>query len=365
MPTALPSMALLLGQSRTQALGRDMYVSNHITGGAASSTHPQASGVTGSSALSSLSLLQGPRCRRGDVPAVSSHGAGAWSLSPEGQAGGRSHPTEVEQGQMQDLGTVGAVRRTQPLHLTLPLTQACPGWPRGWFGEEVTHLHQCCWHKKLPQGVWGEPVIAGALPTAKHPAVLRHQQQGGYRQQSWGKPGWMQQHASDLARLPSAMAEGARAGDEGQSSLQKALPGPDVFDTPLHGGMQGKQGCKAHPAPGISCQHPARGLGNRQGSAGCSRTSLCCGWTEGMDSRHTPGGAARPWALPAHSKSVSCPQRGQALVPYGAATAEAPGPGWEETGRETNVFQALSACLGPIFRTLFFCKQSYTKPYTD
>lgn len=62
------------------------------------------------------------------------------------------------------------------------------------------------------------------------------------------------------------------------SPLQKALPGPDTL---LHGGMQGKQGCKAPLAPSISGQHPARRTGKRQGLAGCSRTSLCCRWTHG------------------------------------------------------------------------------------
>lgn len=57
MPTALLPSAALLGQSGTQALRRHTHVSNHIPGGAAGSTHPQASGVTGSSAPS-LSLLR-------------------------------------------------------------------------------------------------------------------------------------------------------------------------------------------------------------------------------------------------------------------------------------------------------------------
>ena len=134
------------------------------------------------------------------------------------------------------------------------------------------------------------------------------------------------------------------------SPPQKALPGPGLFDTLLHGSTQG---CKACLAPSISCQHPARRLGSQQGSAGCSRASCCCGQTEGTDSRCTPGQPAGPRALHARSESTSCPQQGQAPVLRGAAIAGAPGPGHEETGRETNLFQTLSACLGPIFR--IFC----------
>lgn len=76
---------------------------------------------------------------------------------------------------MQDTGTAGVVRRTQPLHLTLPLPQACPIWPLGWSGEEATCTRGCCWHKKLPRGVWGELAVTGALTPPKHPAVGRLQ----------------------------------------------------------------------------------------------------------------------------------------------------------------------------------------------
>jgi len=69
---------------------------------------------------------------------------------------------EVTRGQMPDIGTAGVARRTQPLRLSLLPTQAGPSWPQRWSGEEVTRTRWCRWHKKLPQGVWGEPAVAGS-----------------------------------------------------------------------------------------------------------------------------------------------------------------------------------------------------------
>ena len=89
MPTALPSTALL-GQSGTRALGRRTHISNHIPGDAASSTHPQASGGTGSSAAS-LGFLQGPAAGKVTSLPCPPMEQGARSPSPESQAGGRSH----------------------------------------------------------------------------------------------------------------------------------------------------------------------------------------------------------------------------------------------------------------------------------
>lgn len=78
----------------------------------------------------------------------------------------------------------------------------------------------------------------------------------------------------------------------------------------------------------------------------------------------------RGHGLPAHSGAsgptpgTTCPRRGQRAALQGAAIAEPLGRAREETGRETNLFQALSASLGPIFSfVFFFYKESYTKPY--
>lgn len=252
---------------------------------------------------------------------------------------------------MKDVGTTGVVGKMQPLHLTLPLTQACPSWPSGWSGEEVTHTYRCCWHKKLSQGVWGELAVAGALPTPKHPAVLRHQQRGGYGQQSRRKPGWAQQRAGISARpLSPVMAEGAGTRDKGRSPLQKALPGPGLFDTLLHDPTAAR---KADWAARLARLHarsastlPAGWATGRARQPAAVPPSAADGqraWTHGAhwDEQPDPGHhlpTAKP--SPAHSRAGhQCPR---------AAIAEAPGLGWEETGRDKFISSSVS-----LFRSHF------------
>lgn len=318
MPTALLPSTALLGQSGTQALRRHTHVSNHIPGGAAGSTHPRASGVTGGSAPS-LSLPWRPRCRRGDILAVSSRGAGG------------SVPTRREPG-----------RRDVPPRGSRAGIDAGRGYHRcGREDAAVTpHPPTDTSLSQLALGmVWGggDPYVPVLLAQETVPGSLGRA--GGCRSPAYTKtPSSAQTPASGTLRaaepeeawlgtaacrhLGSAfIPRGGRGSwDKGRRTKPPAESpaGSWPLRHPLarpHSSTEGKLGCKARPAPCTLCQHPARRLGNRQGSAACSRTSLCCGRTEGADSRRTLGRAARPWALPAHSKTISCSQRGRAPVP--------------------------------------------------
>lgn len=281
---------------------------------------------------------------------------------------------------MQDVGTTGVVGRTQP--------RACPSWPQGWSGEEVTCTRRCCYAQETAPESLGR---AGGHRSPASPQNTRQCSDTSSGEATGSRAGGSHAGhsstpATPLVLRPPQWHRGPGRAARAPSPLQKALPGPGLFDTLLHGGKQGKQGCRARLAPSISCLRTGQpaGLGTLQpyppllpmdrghgltahSDGQRARTHGTQRWTEGMESRHTAGQAARPWALPAHGENISCPQQGRAPSPHGAATAEAPGLGWEESSTETNLFQAVSACLGPIYRILFFFfpKQSYTKPYMD
>lgn len=126
------------------------------------------------------------------------------------------------------------------------------------------------------------------------------------------------EHASGLAHSPfPAMAEEARAGDKGQSSLKKILPGPGLSGTLLPDPMAE---CKAKRAVRLHvCLHAALPVDDR--GHGLTVTT----------------GTSRQATHP------------QTLALHGAATAQVPGPGWEETGRDKFISSSVS-----FFRSHFW-----------
>lgn len=128
------------------------------------------------------------------------------------------------------------------------------------------------------------------------------------------------------------MAEEARAGDKGRSPLKKVLPGPGLSGTLLPDPMAA---CKAKRAARLACLRaplpaPCLQMDRGHGLTGTSRQ------------------ATHPWTP----------------APHGAATAQLPRPGWEETGRDKFISSSVSFFRSHFWDTFFSPPKNPTQNLT-
>lgn len=211
-------------------------------------------------------------------------------------------------------------------------------------------------------GVWGEgrrsPAYTKARRSAQTPAAARLQA---------AEPGeaWLDTAAHQWLGSTFILwgGRGSQGKDEGRSPCRKlcqvmacltlshTTPQQHVRQT----GLQGVPGSvRLLPAP---CPQPGQPL--EQGQAADTRYLSLLRMDRGHRLlAHT--GASGP------TPGTTCLRREQWAGPRGAALAAALGRGRGETGRETNLFQALAASLGPIFSLLgfFFFTKNLTQTLT-
>lgn len=171
-------------------------------------------------------------------------------------------------------------------------------------------------HKKPPQRVWDELAVTGALPPPKTPGSAPTPAAG--RLQAAELEEAMLDTAAHRRLRLSFVPHSGIGGQGGQRGLPAPCRKPCLVLASLTPSYMAAS--KANRAAELAWLHlsPACGLGNRQGSARCSRTPLCCRWTEGTDSRHTA--MDRGHGLMAHSD-------GQRAWNHGTQRDKQPDPG--------------------------------------